>query len=63
MPRSCQQPCARWGRRPAERVAELLVGERKKGLGAMAEGMKIWAPSMGAAVAACVVARPWEEEG
>jgi hypothetical protein len=32
------------------------------GLDAMAEGAKIWVPSMGAAVAACVVARPGEEE-
>jgi hypothetical protein len=33
-----------------------------KSWGAMAEGAKIWAPSMGAAVAACVVARPGKEE-
>ena len=45
-------PARDWEERPAKRGAELLVEERKKGLGAMAEGAKIWVPSMGAGAAA-----------
>lgn len=43
--RACTNSPARDGEeRPAERGAKLLVGKRKKGLSAMAEGVKIWAP-------------------